>query len=45
LKKKPCMFTCWEKYIGKKKTCFVIEDYDKMNQFEEKNKVLKERDW
>jgi hypothetical protein len=30
--------------LEKKKTCFVIEDYDKMNQFEEKNKVLKERD-
>ena len=36
------MFTYREKYIRKKKPCFVIEDYDKMNQLKEENKVLKE---
>ena len=43
LKKKPCMFTCWEKYIRKKKACIVVEDCDKMNQLEEENKALKKK--
>jgi hypothetical protein len=36
------MFTCWERY-SKKKTCIIVDDYNKMNQLEKENNDLKEK--